>query len=609
MPLFIKNSIIYKLFYCLFINPYNNSILKRFLDKTIFCFKQSFLYKAIQRYIHKEPYFLNSIFYKSFRKIVGLIDKIMDYLHDLIKRCIVFSSLNSDYKNIKAMDRKNKIFFLLGLFILELIFYILFKINFYIPSSLILMIILLFLSKKADGVKRDILVTLSKISLVVGIFVLAFGFKNLVLTLLVLHFIGIIFVNYQFIAYILCFYPFIDFLLRSFNVGLASIWDELLFIAMFGVWFYKYLRYRKEEGVKQTPLDLPIILFLIAMVMVLIINSPDYRIALEGFRAVIQYILWYFVIIQLLRDKKGAKNLCLIFVLVVALMAMHGVYQYIIGVEVPTGWVDSKEVGVRTRVFSILTSPNIFGSLITLALPLTISFANISKNKKVKAMFYIFVLMMLGSLAFTFSRGAWIGFGFAILIYVFLKDKRFLIPVVVLGVLSVLLVPEISNRIAYMLSPEYIESSLKGGRLVRWITGIKILEGTPVFGVGLGHFGGAVAINNNLSYLVDGKMIKTFYMDNYYLKTAVETGLFGLFAFLMLMYQVIINGFRTITITKDTACRELEIGIFAGLFGVIIHNFVENVFEVPMMTSCFWLLTAVLMHFWYINYNEQKFNK
>ena len=99
-----------------------------------------------------------------------------------------------------------------------------------------------------------------------------------------------------------------------------------------------------------------------------------------------------------------------------------------------------------------------------------------------------------------------------------------------------------------MLSPEYIESSLKGGRLVRWITGIKILEGTPVFGVGLGHFGGAVAINNDLSYLVDGKMVKTFYMDNYYLKTAVETGLFGLFTFLMLMYQVIINGFRPINI-------------------------------------------------------------
>lgn len=611
MPLFIKNSIIYKLFYFILIKPYNNSLLKRFLCKMVFCFKQSFVYKSSERYIDKEPYFLNSLIYKFFRKIVSLIDKIMDFLHDLIKKCLIFSGLNKNYKNIKAMKRKNKIFFLLGLFLLELIFYILdfygfYNISFYIPPSLILMMILLVLANKEKGIKKDILLTLSSISFVVGIFVLAFGFKNLALTLLVLHLVGIVFLNYQFIAYVLCFYPFIDFLLRTFNIGLASIWDELLFISMFLVWAYKYLRYRKEEGVKQTPLDLPIMLFLIAMVIVLIINSPDYRIALEGFRAVIQYILWYFVIIQLLKDTKGAKTLCLIFVLVVSLMAIHGVYQYIVGVEVPAGWVDSKEAGVRTRVFSILTSPNIFGSLITLALPLTLSFATISKNKKIKGLFYIFVLMMLGSLAFTFSRGAWIGFGFAILIYVFLKDKRLLIPVVILGVLAVLLVPEISNRITYLLSPEYIESSLRGGRLVRWITGIKILEGTPLFGVGLGHFGGAVAINNNLSYLVDTEVVETFYMDNYYLKTAVETGLFGLFAFVMLMYQIIINSIRTIKITTDKVSRELEIGIFAGLFGVIIHNFVENVFEVPMMTSCFWLLVAVLMHFWYINYENNK---
>ena len=214
--------------------------------------------------------------------------------------------------------------------------------------------------------------------------------------------------------------------------------------------------------------------------------------------------------------------------------------------------------------------------------------------------------MMVACLIFTFSRGAWIGFGVAILVYVFLKDKRLLIPAIVFGVLAIVLVPGISSRITYMLSPEYIESSLRGGRLVRWITGLKILSGTPLFGVGLGHFGGAVAINNDLSYLVDTEMVKTFYMDNYYLKTAVETGIFGLFAFVMLMYQIVINGFRTIRITKDKTSRELEIGILAGLFGVIVHNFVENVFEVPMMTSCFWLLTAVLMHFWYINYKQNK---
>lgn len=442
--------------------------------------------------------------------------------------------------------------------------------------------------------------------MLLGFFGAKIGIEGIIILLLLFAFACIILAKYETVTYILALYPFIDYGLRNFIPSLASIWDELLLIGMFGVWVYKYFVYRKENNVKQTPMDMPIILFIIAMVIVLILNSPDYRISLEGFRAVIQYILWYFAIIQLLKDEKSAKNLCLIFILVVSAMAIHGVYQFIIGVEMPAGWVDSKEAGVRTRVFSILTSPNILGSLMTLALPICLSFVFMVKETGKKILFLFLAMMMTGTLIFTFSRGAWIGFGAAICLYVFLKDKRLFIPVIIAGILVIFLVPGVGNRITYMLSPEYIESSLRGGRLVRWIDGLKILSGSPIFGVGLGHFGGAVAMNNNLSYSLGTQTINTYYMDNYYLKTATETGLFGAFAFIMLMYQVIINGFRTINITQFKEIKELEMGIIAGLFGVIIHNFVENVFEVPMMTSCFWLLVAVLMHLWYINYNKTK---
>ena len=442
--------------------------------------------------------------------------------------------------------------------------------------------------------------------MLLGFFGAKIGIENLMLFFILGIFITVILAKYETVTYILALYPFLDFGFRSFLPAFASIWDELLFIAMFGVWGYKYFVYRKEETFKQTPLDMPVILFIIAMVVVLIFNSPDYRISLEGFRAVVQYILWYFVIIQLLKDEQSAKNVCLVFVLVVSIMALHSVYQFIIGVETPAHWTDSKEAGVRTRVFSILTSPNILGSLVALATPICLSFVFMAKKLATKLIYLFFAMMMVATLLFTFSRGAWIGFAGGICIYVFLKDKRLFIPVILLGVLAIILVPGVGNRITYLLSPEYIESSLRGGRLVRWADGLKIFSYNPIFGVGLGHFGGAVAMNNGLTYPLGLQNFKTYYMDNYYLKTAVETGLFGLLAFVMLMYQVFLNSIRTINITKSKDIKELEIGILAGLFAVIIHNFVENVFEVPMMTSCFWLLVAVIMHLWYINYNKAK---
>jgi len=417
---------------------------------------------------------------------------------------------------------------------------------------------------------------------------------------------GIILSDYERATYILGAYSVADYALRAFSDFFGGIWDELFLILLIALWIFKWILYRKEEGFKMTPLDLPVFIFITAMVFVLIVNSPDFSISLEGFRAVVQYILWYFVVIQLLRTEKGARNLCIFFTLICFALALHGVYQYIIGVEMPAGWVDSKEAGVRTRVYSILGSPNVFGSLMTLSAPIAVSFVFSMKKIQSKVFFAFVSFVMMLSLLFTFSRGAWIGFMIAAFVYVLIKDKRFLIPIIVGAVFLIAFVPSVSNRITYMLSSEYIESSLRGGRLVRWLTGIEIVKANPFVGVGHGHFGGAVAINHGMSYLVGVNVQKTFYMDNYFLKTAVETGLLGLSAFVVLIYQLIVNCIRTIRITFDKPSKELEIGILAGLIGVICHNFVENIFEVPMMTSCFWLLAAVMMHLWYLNFKKKS---
>ncbi len=396
-------------------------------------------------------------------------------------------------------------------------------------------------------------------------------------------------------------YGVIDYIFRNFAEAFASIWDEAFLCCLVLLWIYKWITCRKEDNFKTSPMDLPIIMFISAMLVVLFVNSSDFSIALEGFRAIVQYMLFYFVAIQLVKDVKSARIVVCVFVIIAGVMALHGVYQYIIGVEMPAGWVDQNEAGVRTRVYSILTSPNIFASMLTLSTPMAAALVFSSDNKKGKIIFGILALAMTASLVFTFSRGAWIGFAVAVLIYVLLKDKRLLIPCVVFGILVIFLVPSVGNRIGYMLSPEYIESSLRGGRLVRWLTGFRILEFYPVFGVGLGSFGGAVAMNHEATFLIDTEYIDTFYMDNYFLKTAVESGIFGLAAFIILMYCVVINSYRAIKTSVGKLDKELSIGIMAGLCGVITHNFVENVFEVPMMTSLFWVFVAVIMGIWYTN--------
>lgn len=445
--------------------------------------------------------------------------------------------------------------------------------------------------------------------IVFAVLAFAIGFASALGSLIIglgiacaLTFVLMLLTDYEKSIYVLAAYSVIDYVLRSFVGGaLASAWDEAYFLALILLWLYKWAFCRKEKPFKAAPMDLPIVIFFSVMLVVLIVNSPDFSISLEGFRAIVQYVLWYFVVLQLVRDEKGARSLTVFFVAIVGLMAIHGVYQYIIGVEMPAGWVDQNEAGVRTRVYSILTSPNIFGSLLTLASPMAVSLCLSEKARGRKILFGFLALMMIASLVFTSSRGAWIGFAVAFVVYVLLNDKRLLVPGIIAMVLVIVLVPSVGNRITYMLSPEYIESSLRGGRLVRWLTGLRILEFYPVFGLGLGHFGGAVAMNHALSTVVDVEVVNTFYMDNYYLKTAVEAGIVGLAAFVMLMYQVFINGLRVVKMTEGGSFHTLACGILAGLSGVIVHNWVENVFEVPLMTTVFWMFAGVLMAVWYSN--------
>ncbi len=69
-----------------------------------------------------------------------------------------------------------------------------------------------------------------------------------------------------------------------------------------------------------------------------------------------------------------------------------------------------------------------------------------------------------------------------------------------MGMAAVLVaVPSITSRLTYLFTNDYKEASAVGGRALRWETGWNLLhENSPWLGFGLGRFGGAVAMNNQV---------------------------------------------------------------------------------------------------------------
>ena len=116
-------------------------------------------------------------------------------------------------------------------------------------------------------------------------------------------------------------------------------------------------------------------------------------------------------------------------------------------------------------------------------------------------------------------------------------------------------------------------------------------------------FGGAIAVQNTIIDQWD-----YFYMDNYYLKIMAEMGYLGFAAFIILLLFLVVVSCRSIfragkAEETTTSMKPLAAGMFAGICGVLMHCYFENIFEEPYMMAYFWIFAAMIV---YIGFFRKK---
>ena len=401
---------------------------------------------------------------------------------------------------------------------------------------------------------------------------------------------------------------------------LASVWEELFILAALALVIWRTCLKQTDGFSRATALETALLLYMAVGMLLMMLNRPVPYIAWAGYRAQVEYIVWYFLLLRLIDDEKDAKTLVIGFTAVVGLLALHGIYQFIVAVPIPSSWVTSTESSVRTRVFSITGSPNIFGSLLLMAAPCAASMVYYFRSgwKKFAALCVTGCICL--SILFTFSRGSWVGLIVAIILFSLFLDKRLigLMGIAMAGVLA--LVPSITSRLTYLFTNEYKTASAVGGRALRWTVGKELLyENSKWLGFGLGRFGGAVAMNNQVLEKAYG--FEYFYMDNYYLKTLVEMGYIGIIFYIAALIAFVIMALRAIracgegrvyglyddALTRNNGSLKcLAAGLFAGMTGVLVHCYFENIFEEPYMMAYFWGLAAALQRLGAISRERSK---
>lgn len=404
-------------------------------------------------------------------------------------------------------------------------------------------------------------------------------------------------------------YVLIDYVLRDMLAipVVSSVWDEalLVFCIVWIIWERK--KAARPVPAKLNPLDLPMAVFLTVCFALLCLVCQYPSIQVSGFRATCQYLLWFYIVTRLIRNDRDCMTLYLTLVSLAFVLSLHGIYQYITKAPMPSNWVAQAETAVRTRVYSIFGSPNIMGDFMVLFVPMTAALAYYAEKPGQKALAWLATFCMCFACLFTMSRAAWVAMAAAILLFILLVDRR-LFLLLAAGLVILVMIPFVRTRIGFLFTQDFVDANTNGGRGGRWPLGLELLQTYGVWtGVGHGMFGGAVAMQNQvLDY------VQYFYLDNYYLKTLVETGYLGLAGYVIMLLGMIFAACRSIFRThaqwtqKKSRNYPLVVGMFCGLLGVLIHCFFENIFEEPYMMVYFWSIAAMIVYFGFLREKETE---
>ena len=252
-------------------------------------------------------------------------------------------------------------------------------------------------------------------------------------------------------------------------------------------------------------------------------------------------------------------------------LSLLAIYQALSNFRTPAVWVSASEAGLN-RAFATFGSPNVLGILMVF---LTLSSLYLFMESR-KWWYLIPTALFSATALITYSRTAWLALLISVLVALAIYKHKVLIysPVVFL----LLLIPQVRNRIANALSPNYYIDSSLDGRVWSWINGLHLLSQRFLLGFGPGTYGGQLAVASAspvyLLSIQNGYTALPF-TDNQFLELLVQTGILGLITFVGFLYALLVKLF--VGYNKNKNFTSL-LGI-STVVGLVISGLFANVLE------------------------------
>jgi O-antigen ligase len=367
--------------------------------------------------------------------------------------------------------------------------------------------------------------------------------------------------------------------------GLPISLSTMFIVVLYGMWFFEAAatrRPRRERPLLRT--GAPLIPYLAAVALSMITAA---RPLLSYFELVmlIQVFLITIYVGGALRTREDVRFVLVILMLTLAMESVVVILSKV-GISLPllTSIASNPE-----RPTGSFGSPNLAGAYLGVNTIIAFSVLLMPVRWFERWLALGSGLLGLTALVFTLSRGGWIAFAIASVVFIALAWRRgwipnwFLITLLIVALVGTL---PLQGVIIQRLTGDDGGAASDRGALM--IIALEMVQDRPLLGIGANNF--AAVMPNYIGPDIQQDWIYT--VHNKYLLVWAETGTIGFLGFLFFLFYTLWRGARTWRF-HDRLLSVLGLAITAAILGHMVHLQVD-IFNARSPVTMLWMLSGLI---------------
>lgn len=374
---------------------------------------------------------------------------------------------------------------------------------------------------------------------------------------------------------------------------------KIMFLSFFVLALYLFTGVKDGKiNFSRVPVSYPLIFYIIVLLFSTLL-SVNVSGSIRDLALNITGMFIVFIAMNFDFEKESVFSIIKMLVIGAFIVSIYGIYQYIVGVPMESGWVDqTQNTQLKTRIYATFENPNVLAEYLVMLIPITVAYIVYNKNFMKKAIFSIIFLVELLCIGLTYSRGGWLGLVISCSVFLVVTNYRFIFLMIPAALLGLYMMPSsILQRISTIGS---LKDSSNFYRFNLWQKSVEIIKDFWMSGIGLGY---KAFMDITPLYI---KNANPYHVHNTYLQMMIETGVLGLITFLLLIGSLLKMAFEVFTSKCSKEIRIMIMALVCGIFGVMVHGMAEHVLFNPKIIYGFWFNIAIIVMFYKLYKKETR---